>query len=38
VLFLHSDLNVLGLGHHIGGKIEGFAWDANGGDPWNPNF
>ncbi len=23
----------LGLGHHLRGKIEGFYWDANGGDP-----
>jgi hypothetical protein len=33
VLMLHSDLNVLGLGHHLRGKIEGFFWDTNGGDP-----
>jgi len=32
-LRIHSDLNVLGMGHHIGGKIEQFRWDANGGDP-----
>ncbi|MDY6794756.1 MAG: hypothetical protein SWK76_05690 [Actinomycetota bacterium] len=35
VIFLHSDLNILGLGHHLGGKLEGLAWDPNGGDPWH---
>ncbi len=32
ILKLHSNLNILGLGHHIEGKVEGFGWDANGGD------
>ncbi|MDI7253431.1 MAG: hypothetical protein QME89_12870, partial [Actinomycetota bacterium] len=32
VLMLHSNLNILGLGHHIEGKLEGFKYDADGGD------
>jgi len=36
ILLLHSDMNIFGLGHHLAGKLEGFIWDANGGDPYQP--